>query len=59
MGLFEIVGKIAAAPIRIANIPVKGAKAVLDAMCDEPVFPERNVIDDIADVVEDSVKDLG
>ena len=55
----KLLGKIAAMPIRAVNVPVKAAKAVLDAMSDEPVRFEKNAIDDIADVVEKSVKKIG
>lgn len=51
-----IVGKIIAAPIRIINVPVKAAKAVLDMVIGEPVTYEDNAMDDIADVVEKSTR---
>lgn len=51
-----IVGKIIAAPIRIINVPVKAAKAVLDMAIGEPVTYEDNAMDDIADVVEKSTR---
>jgi len=57
--MFGVISKIIAAPIRIVNVPVKATKAVLDAMISEPVRYEKNAVDDIADVVEKSVKKIG
>lgn len=49
------LGKLIAAPIRLLNVPVKAAKACLDASMAEPIRYEKNALDDIADIVEKSV----
>lgn len=57
--LFDLIGKLVAAPVRIANIPIKVIKAAGDAMCSDPVRFEDNALDDIAEVIEKSVKKIG
>ncbi|RKY08444.1 MAG: hypothetical protein DRP56_04115 [Planctomycetota bacterium] len=52
----KLIAKVVTAPIRIANIPIKATTAAFDVLCDEPVSAQNNAIDDIADVVEDSVR---
>lgn len=54
----ELLAGLVAAPIRIINVPVKATKAVLDASMGDPVELEDNVLDEIADVVADAVKDI-
>ena len=58
MIMFGIIGKIVVMPIRAINVPIKATKAIFDALSDEPVRFEKNKVDDIADVVEESIKNL-
>lgn len=58
-GLGRIVGEVLAAPIRVANIPVKLAQKAAEVV--DPISqyqaPRKNALDKVADAVSDSCQE--
>lgn len=57
--LFDLIGKIVTAPIKIVNAGVKVAGACVDiSMGDTPQL-RKNACDELTDVVEKAIKEIG
>ena len=60
MSLFSFVGRVIAAPVRLANIPVKIAAKVVDASLGGPTSPVKHydplALDEVAEAIEDTTK---
>lgn len=63
--LGKLIGAVASAPIRVVSVPVKAAQKATQA-ADEFMFgnskynyraPRRNVLDKVADAVDDSCRE--
>lgn len=52
MGLFSIIAKTVALPIRVADLPFKIMRKVVDE-------EESGILEQLADRVEDSIEELG
>ena len=54
--LGRLIGELAAAPLRIANVPVKLATKAVNSLSDQPT-PKRNALDEIADELSETIED--
>jgi hypothetical protein len=52
----KFLGKVISAPIKIVNLPIKGATRAMDWAMNEP-SPRKNSVDKFAESVEDLVED--
>lgn len=59
--MFDFIGKVLSAPVRILNVPVKIVAKVADEMTGGPSARVRDydplALDEVADAIEDEISD--